>query len=172
MSWWLRREIWTGMRQNWRSSVFESAWRCERSEWKSLSRIRLFVTPWTVWILQTRILEWIAFPFLRGSSQPSYRTQVSRIAGRFFTSWATRKTQLKGWQVTFILQRNSWTSEKKTRRWVWWKWEEKNMKCGMTEINEWQDFPSDPVVKTSLLNAGDTGSISGQGTKSLHAILC
>ena len=37
-------------------------------------------------ILQTRILEWVAFPISRGSSQPRNRTQVSRIAGRFFTS--------------------------------------------------------------------------------------
>ena len=37
-------------------------------------------------ILQTRILEWVAFPFSRGSSQPRDRTQVSRIAGGFFTS--------------------------------------------------------------------------------------
>ena len=41
-------------------------------------------------ILQARILEWIAFPFSRGSSQPRDRTQVSRIAGGFITSWATR----------------------------------------------------------------------------------
>ena len=37
-------------------------------------------------ILQARILEWIAFPFSRGSSQPRDRTQVSSIEGRFFTS--------------------------------------------------------------------------------------
>ena len=37
-------------------------------------------------ILQARILEWIAFPFSRGSSQFRDRTQVSRIAGAFFTS--------------------------------------------------------------------------------------
>ena len=42
-------------------------------------------------ILQARILEWVAFPFSRGSSQPRDRTQVSHIAGGFFTSWATRK---------------------------------------------------------------------------------
>ena len=36
-------------------------------------------------ILQARILEWVAFPFSRGSSQPRDRTQASRIAGRFFT---------------------------------------------------------------------------------------
>ena len=32
-------------------------------------------------ILQARILEWVAIPFSRGSSQSSDRTQVSRIAG-------------------------------------------------------------------------------------------
>ena len=44
-------------------------------------------------ILQARILEWVAFPFSRGSSQSRDQTQVSHIAGRFFTSWATRKAQ-------------------------------------------------------------------------------
>ena len=44
-------------------------------------------------ILQARILEWVAFPFSRGSSQPRDGTQVSWIAGGFFTSWATRETQ-------------------------------------------------------------------------------
>ena len=37
-------------------------------------------------ILQAKILEWIAFPFSRRSSQPRHRTEVSHIAGRFFTS--------------------------------------------------------------------------------------
>ena len=37
-------------------------------------------------ILQARILEWVAFPFSRGSSQLRDRTQISRIAGGFFTS--------------------------------------------------------------------------------------
>ena len=37
-------------------------------------------------ILQAGILEWVAFPFSRGSSQPRDRTQVSHIAGGFFTS--------------------------------------------------------------------------------------
>ena len=40
-------------------------------------------------ILQARILEWIAFPFSRWSSQPRDQTQVSHTVGRFFTSWAT-----------------------------------------------------------------------------------
>ena len=37
-------------------------------------------------ILQARILEWVAFPFSRGSFQPRNQTQVSLITGRFFTS--------------------------------------------------------------------------------------
>ena len=45
-------------------------------------------------ILQARILEWVAFPFSRGSSQPRDQTQVSHIAGGFFTSWATGEAQL------------------------------------------------------------------------------
>ena len=42
-------------------------------------------------ILQARILQWVAFPFSRGSSQPRDGTPVSCIAGRFFTSWAIRE---------------------------------------------------------------------------------
>ena len=45
-------------------------------------------------ILQARILEWVAILFSRESFQPMDRTQVSRIAGRFFTSWATREALL------------------------------------------------------------------------------
>jgi len=44
-------------------------------------------------ILQARILERVAFLFSRGSSQSRDQTGVSQIAGRFFTSWATRETQ-------------------------------------------------------------------------------
>ena len=44
-------------------------------------------------ILQARILKWVAVPFSRGSSQPKDQTQVSHIAGGFFTSWGTREGQ-------------------------------------------------------------------------------
>ena len=36
-------------------------------------------------ILQARILEWVAIPDSRGSSQPRDQTQVSRVVDRFFT---------------------------------------------------------------------------------------
>ena len=45
-------------------------------------------------ILQVRILEWVAIPSSRGSSQPRDRTQVSCTVGGFFTIWATREVQL------------------------------------------------------------------------------
>ena len=56
-----------------------------------LSHVWLFAVPWTLacqaplsmGILQARILEWVAYPFSRGSSQPRNRTGVSCIAGGF-----------------------------------------------------------------------------------------
>ena len=50
-------------------------------------------------ILQARILQWVAFPFSRGSSQPRDRTQVSRIAGEFFTNWANREAPINTWFI-------------------------------------------------------------------------
>ena len=44
-------------------------------------------------IFQARVLEWVAISFSRGSSQPRDWTQVSRIADRHFTVWATREAQ-------------------------------------------------------------------------------
>ena len=57
---------------------------------KSLSSVQLFVTPGTVACqallsFQTRILEWVAISFSRGSDKPRDQTQISCIAGRFFT---------------------------------------------------------------------------------------
>ena len=54
-------------------------------------------------VLQARILEWVAFPFSRGTSQPRNRTRVSCIAGGLFTSWATREVSphrcISWWQL-------------------------------------------------------------------------
>ena len=81
------------------------------TQWKSLSPVWLFATPWTIQSTEFSRPEccntiqstefsrpgycsgYVAVPFSRGSSQPSDWTQVSHIAGRFFTSWATREAQ-------------------------------------------------------------------------------
>ena len=51
-------------------------------------------------ILQARTLEWVAFPFFRGSSQPRDQTQVSCIVSRFFANSAVRKAQY--WLIFYI----------------------------------------------------------------------
>ena len=59
---------------------------------KSLSHVQVFATaqtaagqaPLSMGILQARILEWVAMPSSRMSSQPRDQTQVSYIARRFF----------------------------------------------------------------------------------------
>ena len=83
-------------------------------------------------ILQARILEWVAFPFSRVSSQPRDQTQVSRTAGRFFTSWATREaeTLLKHQKKSLEIKgqkvwRPSWNSGRNSgknafSRLAWW----------------------------------------------------
>ena len=60
-------------------------------------------------IFQARILEWVDFPFSRGSSQPRDWTQVSP-AGRFFTSWATKEANTSTWIQT-------------PKSWLNWSWE-------------------------------------------------
>ena len=45
-------------------------------------------------IFQARVLEWVAISFSRGSSWPRDWTQVSRVAGRHFTIWATREAHI------------------------------------------------------------------------------
>ena len=62
-------------------------------------------------ILQARILEWVAFPFSRGSFQPRDQTQVSHIADRFFTSWATGKPKNTGLGSLSLLQQIFLTQE-------------------------------------------------------------
>ena len=66
----------------------------QKLEVKLLSRVQLFVIPWTVayqappsmeFSIQEYLLEWVAVSSSRGSSRPRDRTQVTHIAGRCFT---------------------------------------------------------------------------------------
>ena len=81
-------------------------------KWKSLSRIWLFATPCTIYtvhgILQTRILEWVAYLFCSGSSQPRDRTGVSCFASRFFTNWAIREALFEHWHCWISTKLNRW----------------------------------------------------------------
>ena len=55
----------------------------------------------------TRILEQVAFPFSRGSSQSRDQSQVSHIAGRFSIIWATREAQ-EYWSGYPLSSGSSW----------------------------------------------------------------
>ena len=73
-------------------------------------------------ILQSRILEWVAFPFSRGSSWPRDQIQVSRTAGRLFTSWATREARLQG--VSWLVRDSIHSCRVKgfLVNWIWRIW--------------------------------------------------
>ena len=71
-------------------------------------------------ILQARILEWVAFPFSRGSSQPRDQTQVSHIAGGFFTSWATREAW--GHTLSWVRTMNEWITNKGKKTGTGFSW--------------------------------------------------
>ena len=55
-------------------------------------------------LLQARILEWVAFPFSRGSSQPTDQTQISRIAGDYLPAEPQGKPENTGVGSLFLLQ--------------------------------------------------------------------
>ena len=54
-------------------------------------------------ISQARILEWVAISFSKESSRPRDQTQVSYIAGEFFTIWATREALILSCLYLFII---------------------------------------------------------------------
>ena len=66
---------------------------------------------WPHGILQARILEWVAFPFPRGSSQPRNWTQVSCIAGGFLSAEPQGKPKNTGVGSLSLLWRTFPTQE-------------------------------------------------------------
>ena len=63
--------------------------------------------------LQARILEWVAIPFSRWSSEFRDRTWVSGIASRFFTIWAMREALL--YSYVSIIEFIGWESQSSRR---------------------------------------------------------
>ena len=77
--------------------------------WKQLQFVRLSVTLWTVALQaplsiefsRQELLEWVAIPFSKGSSWLRDWTQISYIAGGFFTAWDTREAHLYIFKPTY-----------------------------------------------------------------------
>ena len=119
-----------------------------------------------------------AFPFSRGSSQPRDRTQVSCIAGRFFTSWATRGSpRILEW-VAYPFSRGSlqprnWTGFSCIAGRVFTNWairEAQWEKISKTSKKANERISGGPVVKTLPSKAGDVGLILGWETNIPHAV--
>ena len=134
------------------------------------------MTPWAIvhGILQARILEWVAIPFSRGSSQPTDQTQVSQIAGGFFTSWATREAPFSLNSVRFFehlyprdsliaqLVKNLFAMPKTL---VWFLGHSAGEGIGYP-CPVFLGFPCGSAGKESTSKAGDLGLIPGLGRSS------
>ena len=86
-----------------------------------------------------RILEWVAYPFSSRSSWPRNQTRVCCVAGRFFTSWATREAPYLTWVELYSLRPMYFSLL---------------VACMM-------DFPCGSAVTNLLVSAGDAGLIPG-----------
>ena len=66
-----------------------------KRKWKLLIRVQLFAMPWTIQSMEfsDQNTGVVVIPFSKVSSQPKDWTQVSHLAGGFFTSWATKEAQ-------------------------------------------------------------------------------
>ena len=66
-------------------------------------------------ILQARILDWVAVPSSKRSSQPRDQTEVSHNAGGFFTTWVTREAQSVEWTLLIHWYSRSWSQSATNR---------------------------------------------------------
>ena len=101
-------------------------------------------------ILHSRILEWVAIPFSRASSQPRVGTQVSWMAGKLFSveppGKLTMDMSLSKLQE-IVKDREAWCAA------VY------GITKSQTGLSNWETTTT--VVKISPANAGDAGLILG-----------
>ena len=133
---------------------------------KLLSHVRLFVTPWAVAYQALPFMELSRQKYWRGlplpspgrSSQPRDRTQVSRIAGRRFTVWATREAR----EVYNIICTRKYPIYKLILYQIFRFSFEIQTSVQFSHLG----FPGGSEVKASASNVGDAGSIPGSGRSS------
>ena len=132
-------------------------------------------------ILQARTLEWVTFPFSRGSSQPREQTQVSRIVADSLPAELQGKPKNTGVGSHSLLQGcpqprdPTWISCTAgrffTRFFTIWATKKVPGYTGLTlklKLRN-RDFPGGPGVKNLPCNAGDAGP-TRLGTNNPHAL--
>ena len=135
-------------------------------------------------IFQARILEWVAIPFSRGSSQPRNQTC---IVGGSITAWATKEAQLCSQAFTWVRSITVESEHRFPSSLHAPPPASREGECGQKQPDQRQrlqvqdfpfytmwinsfkikttllDFPGIPVVKKPPVEAGDTGLIPGLG---------
>ena len=102
-------------------------------------------------IFQARILEWIDISFSRGSSWPRDQTQVSHIAGKHFTIWASRGAVIMNW----IFHLDQYTCI--------WVWLLNSLRKYNTNFNDFNDFQAGHLtVETVCANVFEIFSLKGR----------
>ena len=147
-------------REAWRAAIHGVAKsRTWLSDWTELNWVKVLVTQscLTLWdptdsnppgssvhgTLQARTLEWVAISTSRGSSQPRDQTQVSRIASRLFTIWATQLIPVfEDLSCRFAIIHENLRVQPKSIYWV-------NSKYNYYLIN-WQNYWSTGSTSQSL----------------------
>ena len=127
--------------------------------------------PLSMGILQARILKWVAMPSSRGSSQPRDLIQVTRIAGGFFTIWATRAAQ---WLIlpyiwdllrkTQCMQLDNWAKFQGSQSYllillIFLFWTLAFLPVNYTDPQEWPVY-SYPNLPKAALNQGYTPKLT------------
>ena len=111
-------------------------------------------------ILQARILEWIAFPFSRGSSWPRNRTGVSCIAGGFFTNWAIRKAPISS-ERCLLACLLSHFSHVQLSAIPWTTAHQAPLSMGSSTQKYWSGLPfPSPVIKYEVSEVSEEKSLS------------
>ena len=110
--------------------VQSSQYTAQGEKWKSLSGIQLFVTPWTV-ACQVPLMKfsrqgyWSGLPF----PPPEDWTWVSCVAGRFFTTWATREA----WKDLLLFATKASVAENQQQSLILW---DVKLQCRTMILNE------------------------------------
>ena len=101
-----------------------------------------------------RILEWVAYPFSRRTSQPGNETRVSCMADRLFTSWAT-------WEAQWLLL-SGLKSDLLVLRWGMC-WTSSNTFSGLTShVTVVISFPLNDIMMHLIPSQVNSGALMGK----------
>ena len=107
-----------------------------------------------------RILEWVAYPSSRWSSWPRNWTRLSYIAGRFFTSWATREAHY----TTIVVTKYVCVLSRFSRAWLlvilWTVAHQAPLSMGFSRQEYWSGLPCPPPESSTIIVSNALANLS------------